>query len=187
MAFDYTVIRSTRKTLALSLDREGRVVVRAPLLCPQSTIAKFVGDSARWIERQRQKAARIEDAVREDGPITGEDIAALSKAMKKALPEKLERYSKLLGVTYSRVSVRCQKTKWGSCSFKGGLNFNCLLMLAPDEVFDYVVVHELSHLKHMDHSRAFWALVERADPDYREHRKWLKENGTALMRRLDVR
>ena len=185
MDIEYKVIRSMRKTLALSLDGEGVVIVRAPLLCSPKTIDKFVRDSAPWIERQRRRAARIERTANEDGPLTKEDIAALSREMKKALPAKLARYSALLGVRYSRVSVRCQRTKWGSCSAKGGLNFNCLLMLAPEEVLDYVVVHELCHLKHMDHSKEFWDMVASAVPDHKAHRKWLRENGPAIMKRAE--
>ena len=86
-----------------------------------------------------------------------------------------------IGVSYGRISIRHQKTKWGSCSSKGNLNFNCLLMLAPEEVRDYVVVHELCHRKQMNHSEVFWAEVERALPNYRDARKWLKTHGRELM------
>ena len=183
MKVEYKVVRSARKTLSLSMDGEGRLIVRAPYLCPTTTIERFVRDSSGWIEKQLKKAPRIEQKAGEEGPLSKEDIASLAKAMKKALPTKLAHYSRLLNVEYSRVSVRCQRTKWGSCSAKGGLNFNCLLMLAPEEVLDYVIVHELCHLKHMDHSKAFWAEVESADPNYKAHRKWLKDNGGALMKR----
>ena len=85
-----------------------------------------------------------------------------------------------MGVKYGRITVRRQKTRWGSCSSKGNLNFNCLLMLCPDFVVDYVVVHELCHLKQMNHSERFWAEVERVLPQYKEARKWLKENGNII-------
>ena len=86
--------------------------------------------------------------------------------------------------TYSRITIRSQKTRWGGCSAKGNLNFNCLLMLMPQEVRDYVVIHELCHRREMNHSAAFWTEVERYCPDYRLHRKWLKDNGAALIGRL---
>jgi len=87
-------------------------------------------------------------------------------------------------VTYGRITIRNQKTRWGSCSSKGNLNFNCLLMLAPPEVLDYVVVHELCHRMEMNHSKRFWSLVETVLPDYREQEKWLKGEGAVLLRRM---
>lgn len=93
-------------------------------------------------------------------------------------------YAKQIGVTYGRITIRNQKTRWGSCSSKGNLNFNCLLMLTPPEVIDYVVVHELCHRKEMNHSGAFWAEVEKVLPDYKEQVKWLKENGAQIIGRM---
>lgn len=87
-------------------------------------------------------------------------------------------------MTYGRISIRKQKTRWGSCSREGNLNFNSLLMMAPPEVLDYVVVHELCHRLEMNHSARFWAQVEKVIPDYRKPRKWLKEHGSQLMLRM---
>ena len=89
-----------------------------------------------------------------------------------------------MNVQYGRITIRNQKTRWGSCSSKGNLNFNCLLMLAPDEVVDYVVIHELCHLIEMNHSKAFWKQVEQMMPDYKKHRKWLKDHGNEIMERM---
>jgi predicted metal-dependent hydrolase len=85
-----------------------------------------------------------------------------------------------MGVEYGRITIRMQKSRWGSCSGKGNLNFNCLLMRTPDEIIDYVVVHELCHLKEMNHSPRFWAEVEKIFPDYKERRKWLKDHGNEI-------
>ena len=93
-------------------------------------------------------------------------------------------YAPAVGVTYDRITIRSQRTRWGSCSSRGNLNFNCLLMLAPEKVVDYVVVHELCHRKEMNHSPRFWAEVERILPDYRQSKRWLKENGQSLMGQL---
>ena len=97
---------------------------------------------------------------------------------------KVKHYAGLMNVQYGRITIRNQKTRWGSCSSKGNLNFNCLLMLAPDEVVDYVVIHELCHLIEMNHSKAFWKQVEQMMPDYKKHRKWLKDHGNEIMERM---
>ena len=83
----------------------------------------------------------------------------------------------LMGVSYGSITVREQKTRWGSCSAKGNLNFNWKLVLMPEEILDYVVVHELAHRLQMNHSTEFWDEVEKILPDYRKRRQWLKENG----------
>ena len=87
--------------------------------------------------------------------LTREKVIALAEEALKVIPERVEYFAKVIGVTYGKITVRNQKTRWGSCSSKGNLNFNCLLMLAPPEVLDYVVVHELCHRKQMNHSKAF--------------------------------
>lgn len=102
------------------------------------------------------------------------------KAARPIIYLKVEAYARRLKVDYERISIKEQKSLWGSCSAKGNLNFNWKLVLAPPEVLDYVVVHELCHLKEMNHSPAFWELVEQIIPDYKEKRKWLKDNGGML-------
>lgn len=106
---------------------------------------------------------------------------------KKVIPEKVAYYARLMNVTYGRISIRKQKTRWGSCSNKGNLNFNCLLMMMPPEVLDYVIVHELSHRLEMNHSKRFWAQVEKVIPDYKTQKTWLKEHGIEIMIRMHGR
>ena len=113
--------------------------------------------------------------------MTGAELSQMTSKARQDLTERVEYFAPRIGVSYGRISIRHQKTKWGSCSSKGNLNFNCLLMLAPEAVRDYVVVHELCHRKQMNHSEAFWAEVERVLPPYREARKWLKTHGQELM------
>ena len=86
-------------------------------------------------------------------------IKELADKARIFIPERVKYYAEVIGVDYGRITIRCQKTRWGSCSSKGNLNFNCLLMLMPSEVIDYVVVHELCHIKQMNHSKAFWKEV----------------------------
>ena len=106
------------------------------------------------------------------------------KQAKADLPPRAAFFASLLGVSYGRITIRKQKTRWGSCSGKGNLNFNCLLMLCPSRARDYVVAHELCHRKEMNHSPRFWAEVEKLLPDYRVWRQWLKEEGQKIIRRI---
>ena len=115
--------------------------------------------------------------------LTQEELNKLASLAKDVIPSKVAYYARIMGVTYGRITIRCQKTRWGSCSSKGNLNFNCLLMLAPPDVLDYVVVHELCHRLEMNHSAAFWKQVERVLPSYKEQRKWLKDMGGHLMQK----
>ena len=113
-----------------------------------------------------------------------EQLHQLAEAAKADLPRRIARFAALVGVSYGRITIRAQKSRWGSCSGKGNLNFNCLLMLCPEDVRDYVVVHELCHRKELNHSLRFWAEVEKVLPGYKVQRKWLKDNGGGLIRRL---
>lgn len=96
------------------------------------------------------------------------------------ISEKAEEFAKLLSVHFKDIRIKDQKSRWGSCSSKGNLNFNWRIIMAPEPVCDYVVIHELCHLVFMDHSVNFWNLVESICPDYRQYKKWLKENGKQL-------
>ena len=117
-------------------------------------------------------------------PFTEDELARLALRAKEIIPARVAHFAPLVGVTYARVTIRSQRTKWGSCSSKGNLNFNCLLMLMPPDVLDYVVVHELCHRKELNHSPRFWAEVARVMPSYTECEAWLRTNGSALIARL---
>ena len=113
-----------------------------------------------------------------------DEIRELAEEALKDIPERVRHFAPIIGVTYGRITIRNQKSRWGSCSSKGNLNFNCLLMLAPPEHRDYVVVHELCHRKEMNHSKRFWSEVSSILPDYRKSIKWFDDNGGALMSRM---
>ena len=93
---------------------------------------------------------------------------------------RAEHWAPFLGVSFNRVSVKDQRTLWGSCTREGNLNFSWRLALAPDAVLDYLIVHELAHRAQMNHSRRFWEVVERVCPAHRSHRRWLRKNAAAL-------
>ena len=175
------LVRSRRKTLALHITPDGRVQVRAPLRTPQYVIELFVDQHRAWIEAH---LAKVQAQLREAeavGKLSEAELQDLKKRAKKIIPARVAYYAPLVGVSFGRISIRCQKSRWGSCSGKGNLNFNCLLMLAPAEVLDYVVVHELCHRLEMNHSPRFWAEVQRVYPSWKQARRWLRENGDGLM------
>ena len=180
---DYEVIRSRRKTLCVEI-RQGRLVVHAPLRIPDAEIRRFLEKKRNWIETHLARAKAQEAAARSIPRLSEGEIRLLAQRAAAVLPGRVSHYARLLGVTCGRITVRCQRTRWGSCSSKGNLNFNCLLMLCPPEVLDSVVVHELCHRKFMNHSADFYAEVLRVFPDYRQWDKWLKENGPVLLARL---
>ena len=178
------IIRSNRRTVALEIRRDCTVLVRAPRQMPQRDIEKFVQEHEDWIKKHLLQMRQREAEEEQTEKLTTEQIKELADRALAVIPERVRYYAPLVGVTYGRITIRNQKTRWGSCSEKGNLNFNCLLMLMPSEILDYVVVHELAHRREMNHSAAFWALVESVLPDWRERRRWLKENGDHYMRMM---
>lgn len=176
------LIRARRKTLSIRITQEGNLEIRTPLGMPKGEIEAFLKEKAQWIETHRAKVL-AEYTQGQEAPLGEEEILTLAEQMRQRLPEKLNRHAASMGVTFGRVTIRCQQTRWGSCSSRGNLNFNCLLMLAPEEVLDYVVVHELAHRKQMNHSALFWQEVARECPDYKKSLRWLKDRGGALLSR----
>ncbi len=177
------IIRSNRKTLSIQL-KSGEIIARAPLRMKDREIYSFIDSKKSWIEKNLAKMEEREKAISEVQPFTQEEINALAEKAKIIIPERVKYYAPKIGVTYNRITIRCQRTRWGSCSSKGNLNFNCLLALFPLEVIDSVVVHELCHRKHMNHSSQFYAEIEKVFPEYKKRHKWLSDNGGVYMGRL---
>ena len=180
---EYQIIRSSRRTLALQV-KNGQLIVRAPHKARDADIQKFVQKNMAWIEKQLKKAQARSERARGVTPMTPDQLAQLKKQAAEVIPERVSHYAALMGVSYGRITIRCQRTRWGSCSSKGNLNFNCLLMLAPPQVLDSVVVHELCHREQMNHSPRFYARLLAVFPEYYEWHDWLKQNGDALFARL---
>ena len=173
----YQIIRSKRKSISIQVNSEGQVIVRCPQRMRELDVILYVESKRDWIEKHMAEQKRRSKQPK----LTQVQIEELAKQAKTVIPQRVAYYAPRVGVTYGRITIRNQKTLWGSCSSNGNLNFNCLLMLVPAEVLDYIVVHELCHRKEMNHSAKYWAEVEQVMPDYRIHRKWLKENGPALI------
>ena len=169
------VVRSARKTIAIQIQPNGQVLVRCPKRMANADVEAFVNSKRSWIEMH---LAKIEES--EITHYTEQDVVRFREQTRKAVTERVAHYAPIVGVSYNRITIRAQRTRWGSCSSKGNLNFNCLLALVPPEVLDYVVVHELCHRKELNHSARFWKEVERVLPDYRVQEKWIHENGRKL-------
>ena len=181
MNYELEIVRSKRRTIAVEVKHDLRVIVRVPMRMKQKDIERFIADESAWIERHIDivKARQADCAP----AFTDDEISNLVAAAREDIPQRVAKYAARLGVTVGRITIRNQKTRWGSCSAKANLNFNCLLMLCPEEIRDYVVVHELCHRRELNHSPRFWALVEDILPDYKDCRKWLKNNGNAIIGR----
>ena len=172
MYITYQWIRSRRKTIAIQIDREGQVIVRTPYGITKRQVEEFLDEKKDWLLQTRQ---RVEKRKTEQIPISEEVRREGIERAKRIFPERTAYFAKRMGVDYGRITIREQKTRWGSCSSKGNLNFNWKLVLLDPELLDYVVVHELAHRREMNHSKNFWKIVEAELPDYRDRRRRLKE------------
>ena len=181
----YQIIRSKRKTVSISVNQNG-VTVRAPLKMSDNDITLFIKKHKKWIDNRIKRLEELQKAAEAAQPLSADDIKKLKIKAAAVIPQRVEYYAAKAGFSYGRVTVRNQRTRWGSCSSKGNLNFNCLLMLTPLEVMDSVVVHELCHLKHMNHSKKFYSEVLKLFPDYYRWNKWLKENGDLIIKSMTL-
>lgn len=180
---NYELRRGNRRTIAIEVRKDLSVIVRAPKFVSVSEINKFVGEKADWIDKNLKKMQERQAKESEGTDLTEQEIRLLATRAKRIIPPRVRKYAEIIGVDFGSITIRMQKSRWGSCSAKGNLNFNCLLMRAPEEILDYVIVHELCHRKEMNHSDRFWAEVEKVMPSYKERRKWLKDHGNELMKK----
>ena len=185
---EVTVIRSDRRTVSIRVNSDLTVTVRAPRWLSKKEIDKILIEKEGWINRHIEQTRQLNEKDAESGirKLSDEDIRRLRELAYPVISERVRHFSEIIGVDYGSITIRNQKTRWGSCSSNGNLSFNCLLMLATPDVLDYVVVHELCHRKEMNHSKRFWDEVEKVLPDYRKQRRWLKEEGIILIRELRI-
>ena len=168
---DYQVVRSRRHTVALQVDQTGSVVVRAPMALPAEEIRTFVEKHETWIHRQQQRQARYRAEHPEPTP---QEQEALRRQAKAHLPQRVAYWAGVMGVRPTGIRITSARTRFGSCSGKNSLCFSLYLMAYPPEAIEYVVVHELAHIRHKNHSPAFYAEVERYLPDWRQRQTLLK-------------
>lgn len=183
----YDLIRTSRKTIAIQITLDGDVTVRAPRDCEKAEIDDLIRDRREWIEEKRAEflAQKREcEKKQEQFPkITPESEREFPRLAKEKIPKRVALFAEQVGVDYGKITIKDTKSRWGSCSYQGNLNFCWRLILAPEEVLDYIVVHELCHRLEMNHSARFWAEVKRVLPEYEKGKEWLKENGLALLER----
>ncbi len=180
---EVSVIKSKRKTISIQV-KPNEVIIRAPLRMKEKEIENFVETKRHWIEKNLKSVSEKQKLLENIEPYSEEEIRSFILKAKEIIPPKVEFYSQRIGVTYNKITIRCQRTRWGSCSSKGNLNFNCLLVLLPDEIIDSVVVHELCHRKQMNHSAKFYAEIKKVFPDYERCHAWLNRNGSKYMSRI---
>ena len=175
------VVYSRRRTLGLEVRADGRVILRAPKGLSNQDVMDFVKERQAWIVQKWFETERIRRQKAERPPRDYEQNPALEvqyrKEARRRITERAAYFAEKMGVDYGRIAIKAATTRWGSCSAQGNLNFHWKLILMPPAILDYVVVHELAHRIEMNHSPRFWTQVERILPDYRERRRWLKENG----------
>lgn len=166
------VIRSNRKTVSLSVNDELNAVVRAPYALSEKAIDDFVRKNVQWLERAAErKRLQLERLT-----LSQEELDKLICSAKTHIPERVNHYSEIMGLRPSAVKITKAKKRFGSCSGKNSLCFSCYLMLYPSEAIDYVVVHELAHIKYHNHGKEFYELIKEHMPDYRQREKLLKKS-----------
>ncbi len=211
------VIRSRRKSIALIVQPDGELIVRAPKRATQKQINSLIEKHAGWIEKKKMQAKEVQALFAPHRFLEGESFSFLGenyplvftdlekptlildkefqlarpvqgkaevifeqwykKKAREIFTARVKYYSQKHDFSYQKVKLSSAKKRWGSCSTKGNLNLTWRLVMMPLEIIDYVIVHELAHLREPNHSKAFWAVVEKILPDYKIRRKWLKENG----------
>jgi predicted metal-dependent hydrolase len=180
-----TIIKTKRKTISIEITSDAKVIVRAPKRTSDKLIYDFIEEKRNFIDKNIERMNNRKKMLSDIHRITDDELEELVAQAKRVISKRVKYYATLLGVDYGRITIRNQRTRWGSCSAKGNLNFNVALMRVPHEVLDYVVVHELCHRIEMNHSKRFWDNVARIIPEYKTYRKWLKENGYVAMAEIN--
>lgn len=175
------IIRSNRRAIAIQVTSDLNIIVRAPYGVSKKQIDLLLKEKEAWIQKHLRLIKKRKEESFKGPKLSKEEVEQLAKEALSYIPKRVEYFAHRMQVDYRSITIRNQKTRWGSCSAKGGLNFNCLLMKMPPEIIDYVIVHELCHRKQMNHSKAFWNEVAYVLPNYKNSVEWLKKNGAGIM------
>jgi len=184
MEYQYQLTRGRRSSISIKISSQGKIIVKAPFAATDEQVKAFLLEKRSWILNHISKVEEQNKKAQEQGLFSEEELKELKKKARKIIPPRVEHYAKISGIKYNRIAIRCQRSRWGSCSAQGNLNFNCLLVLMPEPIMDSVIVHELVHRHHMDHSKAFYTEVLSIFPDYKRCDKWLKTNGLSYLNRV---
>ena len=179
---DYKIVRSDRRTVSIVVGRDGEVVVRAPFSASDRELEALIEKHASWIEKKKKALSGYAFGCKGE-KLTSAQLEDIRERAREYIPPRVEYYASRMGLKYNKVNIKLLRSKWGSCSTKRNLNFNALLMLTDPECIDSVVVHELAHLAHMDHSRAFYAVVYEHFPLYDAAHKRLRQLGKDIFSR----
>ena len=169
---EYTLIKSWRKTLSITV-KHSEIIVRAPYLTSRSTLERFLFKNQAWIDKKLA-------TQRDTQPLSMHQIQDLKNKAKTYIPKRVDEIARKFWKTYNRIKITSASTRWGSCTSKKNLNFSYRLMACPKHVIDYVIIHELAHLKEMNHSYKFWKHVSEMKPDYKNDELWLKANWASI-------
>jgi len=224
--YEYFIIKSKRKSISIFVEKDKRIIVKAPLYSSTTEVKNLVEKKADWIAEKTEQAEEFQKEKPVHDYISGEIFYYRGKPFtlnliinqdrnrimvkkqadtllvvspteeseiiknaiikwyreraREVLQQKVSYYQKFIGKGVGEIRIKEQKSRWGSCSSKGNLNFNWKIVMAEDDIIDYLVVHELCHRLHMNHSKEFWDSVGKIIPDYKTKEKWLKEHGTRL-------
>ena len=180
------IVKQHRKSISIKIRNSSLIEVHAPFGIEDKDIDAFVEKHGDWINAKLAEMKEAESALNSIDVASKAEFDEKIELAKKIIPEKCAYYADMIGVDYGRITLKAQKTLFGSCSAAGNLNFNIALMFAPEKVLDYVIIHELCHLKEMNHSVDFWHEVEKVMKDYKVERQWLKDNGAIIMRKAGI-
>ncbi len=168
----YKVIKSWRKTLSLTV-KYGEIIVKAPYLTPKTTIENFLYKNKSWINKRLENQKDIKK-------LSDSEIVKLKKKAREYIPGRVAEIADRFWKKYNQIKITSAQTRWGSCTSQKNLNFSYRLMACPYHVIDYVIIHELAHLKEMNHSNKFWSHVAEMKPDYKQDELWLKQKGGTI-------